>query len=67
MKVFVICSKAFYKDIPPIKEKLEQMGHEVALPNSYDNPDAEKESWNLGEEEHGQNLKKECSLKVETQ
>ena len=30
MKVFVICSKAFYKDIPPIKEKLEQMGHEVA-------------------------------------
>lgn len=52
MKVFVICSKTFYKDIPPIKEKLEQMGHEVALPNSYDNPDAEKESWNLGEEEH---------------
>lgn len=54
MKVFVICSKAFYKDIPPIKEKLEQMGHEVVLPNSYDTPNAEKESWNLGAKEHAE-------------
>ena len=23
-KIFIICSKAFYKDIPPIKEKLEE-------------------------------------------
>ncbi len=52
MKIFIICSKAFYKDIPPIKEILEAKGHEIFLPNSYENPSAEKESWNLGEEEH---------------
>lgn len=28
-KIFIICSKAFYKDIPPIKEKLEENGWEV--------------------------------------
>jgi len=52
MKILIICSKAFYKDIAPIKEKLEQMGHVVELPNSYDEPDAEKKSWELGEKEH---------------
>lgn len=52
MKIFVICSKVFYHKIPPIKEQLEQAGHIVVLPNSYDNPDAEQESKNLGEEEH---------------
>ena len=26
MKILIICSKAFYKDIAPIKEKLEEMG-----------------------------------------
>ena len=25
-KIFIICSKAFYKDILPIKEKLEENG-----------------------------------------
>lgn len=52
MKILIICSKAFYKDIKPIKEKLEQMGHIIELPNSYYEPDAEKKSWNLGKEEH---------------
>ena len=35
MKILIICSKVFYKDIEPIKEKLESMGHVVELPNSY--------------------------------
>ncbi len=48
MKILIICSKAFYKDIAPIKEKLEENGHVVELPNSYYEPDAEKKSWNLG-------------------
>lgn len=52
MKILIICSKAFYKNIPPIKEKLEEMGYDVELPNSYYHPDAEKESWALGKEEH---------------
>ena len=54
MKILIICSKAFYKDIAPIKEKLEQLGHEISLPNSYHNPQAEKESWDLGEKEHSE-------------
>ena len=54
MKIFIICSKAFYGNIPPKKEKLEAKGHEIFLPNSYDNPAAEKEAWNLGEKEHAE-------------
>ena len=54
MRILIICSKAFYKDIEPIKETLEKMGHIVELPNSYDEPDAEKKSWDLGEKEHSE-------------
>lgn len=54
MKILIICSKAFYKDIEPIKEKLEEMKHIVELPNSYYEPDAEKKSWDLGEKEHAE-------------
>lgn len=54
MKIFIICSKAFYKDIEPIKVRLEEMGHVVELPNSYYEPDAEEKSWNLGEEAHAE-------------
>lgn len=50
----MICSKAFYKDIAPIKDKLEKNGHEIELPNSYYEPDAEKESWKLGEKAHSE-------------
>lgn len=52
MKILIICSKAFYKDIEPIKKELEKNGHIVELPNSYYEPDAECKSWNLGKEEH---------------
>ena len=54
MKILIICSKAFYKDIEPIKQKLEEMGHIVELPNSYYEPDAEKKSWDLGQKEHAE-------------
>ena len=54
MKILIICSKAFYKDIAPIKEKLEENGHVVELPNSYYEPDAEKKSWDLGEKAHSE-------------
>lgn len=54
MKILIICSKAFYKDIQPIKSKLEEMGHTVELPNSYYEPDAEKKSWTLGDKEHAE-------------
>ena len=54
MKILLICSKVFYKDIEPIKKKLEEKGHEIELPNSYDNPSAEKESWDKGAHAHAQ-------------
>lgn len=54
MRILIICSKAFYKDIEPIKKELEEMGHEIELPNSYYEPDAEKNSWALGEKEHSE-------------
>ena len=52
MKILIISSKAFYKDIETIKKELEKNGHIVELPNSYYEPDAESKSWNLGKEEH---------------
>lgn len=54
MRILIICSKAFYKDIEPIKAKLEEIGHDVELPNSYYEPDAEKKSWDLGQKEHSE-------------
>ena len=41
MKIMLICSKAFYDKIPLIKEKLENLAHEIILPNCYDNPQTE--------------------------
>lgn len=41
MKIFIICSKAFYERIPYYKEKLEAKGHEITLPNCYEAPETE--------------------------
>ncbi len=35
MKIFLICSKRFYSLIPPIEEKLRELGHELTFPNTY--------------------------------
>ena len=45
MKIFIICSKAFYSEIKPIKESLENKGYEVFLPHTYLNPDKEQKAW----------------------
>ena len=65
MKIWLVCSKVFYKNIEPIKIKLEELGHEVELPNSYDNPNVEKESWELGEKEHAAFKKRMFNLSRE--
>jgi ribose 5-phosphate isomerase RpiB len=52
MKILIICSKSFYKDIEKIKNELEELGHEVFLPNCYDSPETEDRYRNLGKEEH---------------
>lgn len=52
MKIFIICSKVFYDKIPNIKNQLEQVGHIITLPNSYDNPGMEDHMRSLGPTEH---------------
>lgn len=54
MKIFIICSKAFYSSIPEIKSTLETNGHEISLPNCYDRPETEKEIAKLGKKEHAE-------------
>lgn len=54
MKVFLICSKVFYNKIPPIKESLEQMGHEITLPNAYDDAGTEARYREIGKKEHAE-------------
>lgn len=58
MKVFIISSASFYDRILPIKEYLESKNIEVILPNTYDNPNLEKEVWEKGFKEHAK-LEKE--------
>lgn len=52
MKIFIICSKVFYDKIPEIKQELQNLGHDITLPNSYDNPGMEDYQRSLGMEEH---------------
>ena len=52
MKVFICSSKHFYGKIPPIKDFLEKRGHEVTLPNSYDEPFAEELIKQTGSVKH---------------
>lgn len=52
MKIFIICSKKFYNRIPDIKASLEAMGHEIVLPNCYDDPSREAYAKSLGQEAH---------------
>ena len=43
MKIFICTSKHLYQNIPPIKEKLEEKGHIITLPNSFYTPEKEEE------------------------
>ncbi len=52
MKIFLICSKKFYSEIPNIKRDLELKGHKITLPNCYDDPQTEDKYRQLGEAEH---------------
>ncbi len=54
MKIFIICSKAFYDRVPPIKKALEGAGHTVSLPNCFDDPDTEARYREIGQKEHAQ-------------
>jgi len=52
MKIFIICSKHFYNRVPEIAKKLQENGHEITLPNSYENPFEEEEMKSKGLEHH---------------
>lgn len=52
MKIFIASSKNFYHKIPEIKRELEMLGHEITLPNSYENPLKEEEVKTRSLEEH---------------
>lgn len=54
MKLFICSSKHLYHLIPPIKEKLESMGHEITLPNSYDDPMFEERIKKEGQARHAE-------------
>ncbi len=52
MKVFIACSKYFYSEIKRVAEILEEAGHEVSYPNSYDDPFAEERFKAMDAKEH---------------
>lgn len=52
MKIFMVCSKRFYDKVPAIKAELESAGHEITLPNCFDDPGREARTWELGPDEH---------------
>ncbi len=52
MKIFLCASKHNYAKVGPIKAKLEEMGHVVTPPNSFDEPLKEEVMKAAGSEEH---------------
>ncbi len=52
MKIFVCCSKHNYHKLHPIITFLEQSGHIVTPPNSYDKPFKEEEMKEVSAEAH---------------
>lgn len=54
MKIFLICSKAFYDKVPAIKNELEKAGHTISLPNCFDDPTTEARYKEMGNKEHAE-------------
>ena len=54
MKIFIICSKAFYGKVMPIKRILEKAGHEISLPNCFDDPETEARYREMGKKRHSE-------------
>ena len=41
MKILLICSKSFYGKLCEYREELENLGHEITMPNCWDCPETE--------------------------
>ncbi len=58
MKIMIICSTMFYDKVKPIKEKLEQEGYSLLLPNGYDGNEVEENYDDMTHEEYVEFFKK---------
>lgn len=52
MKIFIAGSRHLYHKIPEIAKVLTNAGHEVAYPNSFEDPGKENRMKEAGQEEH---------------
>ena len=52
MKIFLAASSSFWDKLPEIKKKLEDLGHEVMLPSTVDDPDLEERTWKESDDAH---------------
>ena len=52
MKIFICASKHNYGYVADVKKALEERGHVITVPNSYDEPMKEEEVKTMGEDEH---------------
>ncbi|MFC1623655.1 hypothetical protein ACFL05_00865 [Patescibacteria group bacterium] len=52
MKIFICASKHLYDYIPDVKNKLEEIGHEITLPNCFDDPMMEERIKSENPEQH---------------
>lgn len=54
MKIFLVCSKKFYDKVPDIKAELETLGHQLTLPNCFEDPTTEDRIRELGPKKHSE-------------
>ena len=52
MKIFLAASSSFWDKLPEVKKKLENLGHEVMLPSTIDDPELEEKTWQESDEAH---------------
>ena len=52
MRIFICASKHCYQHVERVKEKLEEKGHIVTVPNSFEEPMKEEELRSLGVDAH---------------
>lgn len=65
MKIFICSSKHLYNKVDEVRKELEKQGHEITLPNSYEEPLKEESMKTIGKEEH--DSWKEEMLKLQIQ
>lgn len=69
MKILIICSASFYKQIAPIKKQLENKNFQIIMPSTYETPNVEKQAWKKGHKAHAllvQELFKISEEKIKT-